>query len=328
MTSEVIATWRALRASRPIGVDQVVSAPIVFNETQTALRLAVDSSGDLHFLAPTESPATRAIPPDYNGLRLREGVLDGGTCLDLCSPSAHEKMFAALCGELIEAIVLQVRDPWSAAITVVRSWQSAWRPLRQSMSRSVQIGLAGELLLLQSLWLPAAGSEAIHLWSGPDRERHDFVSLHLHMEVKATTKSRHEHEISRIDQLSAPEDRRLVLASVQLEESVMGSQSVGTLVDSVLELIRHDPAAIDGFLTKLDGLDWSDDMRRSPELMRFHIRDAQLFEVDDEFPQLPPGFVLPIGVLAIRYTISLANLPTLDAATVLDEITQSVRTDA
>ena len=168
-------------------------------------------------------------------------------------------MFAALCGKLVKAIVVEGRDPWSAAIAIVRAWQSAWRPLRQPMSRPVQIGLAGELLVMQSLWLPALGTEAAHFWSGPDRERHDFVSPRLHMEVKATTKSRHEYDVSRVDQLRAPDDRRLLFASIQLEESVMGVRSAGTLIDGVMEAIRHDSAAVDGFLTKLDGLGWSAD---------------------------------------------------------------------
>jgi hypothetical protein len=64
-------------------------------------------------------------------------------------------------------------------------------------------------------------------------------------------------------------------------------------------------------------------MRRSPELIRFNVRDAQIFEVDDEFPALPKGFELPTGVLAIRYTISLANLPVLDSADVGEAIKAS-----
>lgn len=324
MTATFAATWRALRSTRPTGEDQIQSTALVFNNVETPLRLAVDASGDLHLLIPNLRGSARAIPPDYNGLRLRESLFDDQACLDVSSPAAHETMFAALCGELVDAILIQGRDPWSAAIAIARAWQSAWRPLRQPMSRPVQIGLAGELMVMQLLWLPALGSEAVHQWSGPDRERHDFVSEHLHMEVKATTKSRHEHEISRVDQLKAPDNRRLLFASIQLEESVMGSQSIATLVDGVMELIRHDPAAVDSFLTKLDGLDWSDEMRRSPDLVRFHFRDSQIFEVDDEFPQLPPDFVLPNGVLAIRYTISLANLPYLDADRVRADVADAM----
>lgn len=324
-TEELLGSWRTLRSVRPIGEDQIVSAPVVFGAINSAIELAVDSAGDLHLLVPTAGPATRTLPPDFNGLKLRQGRMGNSDCLDLCSPAAHEAMFATLCSELIPAILVEDREPWAAAVSIVRGWQSAWRPLRQPMSRSAQIGLAGELLLLRALWIPALGPEAVHLWSGPDRERHDFTSERIHMEVKATTRSRHEHEISRVDQLSVPLGRRLIFASVQLEESSAGSQSLATLIDSIFSQIRRDRAAIDGFLTRLDGLEWSDEMRRSPDLLRFHLRDAQLFEVDDEFPRLPPAFALPAGLISIRYTISLANLPILDTENMIADIADSDR---
>lgn len=287
---------------------------------ETGLELAVDAAGDLHLLASVSAPPDRELPPDYNSLRLRQVRLGETEWLDLQSPAAHETMFAALCGQFIEAVVTDGRAPWAAAVSIVRTWQSAWRPLRQPMSRSRQIGLFGELLILRLLWLPVLGPDALHMWSGPDQERHDFVSHRLHMEVKTTTRSRHEHEISRVDQLAAPDDRRLLLASVQLEDSTAGAQSLATLIDTILGEIRSDGAALDAFLTALANLGWTDEMRRSPELLRFHVRDAQVFEVDDEFPALPSGFVLPAGVLSIRYTISLANLPILDLAEVKLEI--------
>lgn len=315
-----IETWRALRAGRPVGEDQVASAPLIHGGVETALSLAVSASGELHLLAPVQAPPARTLPQDYNGLRLRERRLGHQICLDLCSPSAHERMFATLCSELADAILSEGRDPWAAAVVIVQRWQTAWRPVRQPMSRTAQIGAIGELLMLQTLWLPALGTDAVHYWSGPDRERHDFVTTRLHMEVKATIRSRHEHEISRVDQLRSPEERRLMLASVQLEESAMGVMSVASLADQLVETLRPDPAALDGFLLRLNGLDWSDEMRRSPDLVRCHLREAQIFEVDEDFPGLPADFVLPDGVLGIRYTISLANLPFLDVADVRRDI--------
>lgn len=316
----LIATWRNLRADRPPGEELILTAPIAIGDEETSLTLAVDAAGALHLLAPVAGPPDRELPPDYNGLRLRQARFGRSDCLDLQSPAAHETMFAALCGQVIEAIHIDGREPWAAAISTVRSWQSAWRPLRQPMSRREQIGLAGELLVLRMIWLPALGSDAIHLWSGPDKERHDFVSDLLHMEVKATTRSRHEHEIARVDQLMVPEGRRLLFASLQLEESAAGVQSVATLADAVIDDIRRDPAAVDGFMTRLHAMNWSDEMRRSPELVRFHLRDAQIFEVDDDFPGLPQDFELPPGILSIRYTISMANLPVLASAEVLRDI--------
>jgi hypothetical protein len=320
----LIAAWRDLRARKSPGEELSLTAPVRFGDEETGLELAVDAAGALHLLAPVAGPPNRELPPDYNGLRLRHARLGEAECLDLRSPAAHETMFAALCGQVIEAIHGEGRDTWAAAVSIVRSWQSAWRLLRQPLSRGEQIGLAGELLMLRMVWLPALGPDAVHLWSGPDKERHDFVSDQIHMEVKATTRSRHEHEISRVDQLVAPEGCRLLFASVQLEESAAGAQSLATLIDAVIDDIRRDAAAVDGFMTRLNALNWSDEMRRASELVRFHFRDAQIFDVNEEFPRLPHDFRLPPGVLSIRYTISVANLPVLDSAEVLADVSALV----
>lgn len=109
----------------------------------------------------------------------------------------------------------------------VRNWQSAWKPVRQEMSAAVQVELFGELLVLNSLMIPCIGPAAVDQWSGPDTERHDFVSDRLHLEVKTTRKSRPEHEISRLDQLTAPAGCRLLFVSIQVEQSVGGSQTSG-----------------------------------------------------------------------------------------------------
>jgi len=321
VTNELLLqTWEVLRTQPISSEDLSATLPLVLDGDETSFELAISASGDLHLLIPVEGDPRKKLPPTYNGLQLRKSHSLGRDYINLQAPTAHASMFATLCAQVIEAIHVQQRDPWAAAINIVQSWYSAWRPVRLPMSKTEQIGLAGELLILQRLWIPSLGSEAVHYWSGPDRERHDFVSEHLHMEVKTTTKSRHEHEISRVDQLMVPEQRRLVLASVQVEESSAGAQSIATLVDAIFDSIRLDGAARDAFQLKLDKLDWDDEMRQSPDLLRFNVRAMSLFEVDEEFPALPGDFQLPEGILSVRYTISLANLPFLDSTDVQTSI--------
>jgi hypothetical protein len=318
--ADLRATWRQLLRNRPIAEDQLAIADVLRDGVATGLQAAVDAAGELRLRIPVGGPPTRTLPADVNGLRLRHREVVSGQWLELSSPAAHEAMFAPLCNQVIDAVHLEGREPWAAANTIVRNWQSAWRPVRQPMSKAEQTGLIGELVILRALWLPALGPAAVHLWSGPETGRHDFVGRRLHMEVKTTRTSRHEHEISRVDQLSAASGRRLLLASVQLEESSAGSETLGTLVDDIGCTIGGDPSAVDAFMSRILAMRWSEDMRRSPELLRCNVRDAQIFEVDDEFPRLPEGFALPSGITAIRYTISLSNLPRLDPARVRSDI--------
>jgi hypothetical protein len=113
---------------------------------------------------------------------------------------------------------------------------------------------------------------------------------------------------------------RLLLASVQLEETQGGHLTVAALIDGIIDTIRTDSAAVDNFLLKLSRLDWDDEMRRSGELLRFNLRDAAVYDVDEAFPRLPADFRRPSGVIAVRYTISLANLPPLDIDDVIGVI--------
>lgn len=295
--------------------------PVTLEGAETPLFLAIGMAGDLHLLVPvTRAPVTN-LPPDLNGLRVRHRILETGEFLDLVANPSHEQVFTPVCKDVVQAICVDCREPWSAVAAIIRAWQSAWKPVRQEMDKITQVGLFGELLVLETLMIPHLGTRAVYQWSGPDAERHDFVGEHLHLEVKTTRKSRHEHEISRIDQLRVPVGRQLLLVSVQLEQSVGGDETLATRLDLVVDQVRGDPAALDDLLVKMANMGWSEEMRRSGELLRFFVRETFIYVVDDEFPKLPDDFRPPSGVVSVKYTIDLANLPalTLDEASELVE---------
>lgn len=312
--------WAELRTNRPLSDGELVTRAAMFDGRDTSILLGMDADGDLHLLAPVDSGPPQQEIPDLNGLKARHRITPAGDYLDLTATAPHERVFTPVCRELIQALHSEGREPWSATATIVRHWQSAWKPTRLQMSRAVQVGLAGELIILLRVILPALGPRGVTQWSGPESERHDFVIGRLHLEVKTTRGSRQEHEISRLDQLWRPEGGRLILVSVQLEQTIGGAATLATLIDEVLDFIRGDPAAVDDFLIKLSRLNWSDEMRRSGELMRFDLREASLYEVDDHFPRLAEDFRPPGGVVAVRYTVSLANLPVVGVDEVLDAV--------
>jgi hypothetical protein len=305
---------------RPQSEDTLATTAISVQGNETSLSAAIDQAGHLHLLIPVEREPVVNPPPDLNGLRVRHRSLAIGEVLDLSAPSSHEQVFTPFCAEVIDAVVLQLRDPWKAVGAIVRAWQSAWKPMRQAMDKITQVGLFGELLVLRSLMIPALGPAAVDQWSGPESERHDFVGERLHIEVKSTRKSRGEHEISRLDQLRVPAGRRLLFVSIQLDESASGNESLATQIDAVVDLLRSDAAALDLFMTKLTNVGWSEEVRNSGELLRFFMRKEEIFEVDSDFPRLPDDFELPSGVVSVKYTVNLANLPSLDVDEVIEII--------
>lgn len=303
--------WANLRIRRPLSEGALATEPLLSNGNVTPVLLGMDQAGHLHLLIPIVGGCDGARPPDLNGLKVRHRYLENGQYLDLDAHPAHERVFTPVCKEVAEAVIVDTREPWAAVTAIIRAWQSAWKPLRADMDGSVQVGLFGELLVLETLMIPCLGPKAVLQWSGPDWERHDFVGGNLHIEVKTTRKSRHEHEISRLDQLSVPTGRQLLLVSVLLEASIAGDQTLATRLDAITNQIRTDSFAVDNFHTKLANLGWSEEMRRSGQLMRFFLREAFVYLVDDEFPRLPESFVLPPGVVGVKYVIDLANLASL-----------------
>lgn len=312
--------WSRLRASRPQSEDTLATIPVSVDGNETGLHAAMDQGGNLHLLIPVDHGPNGLPPPDLNGLKVRHRRLEAGEVIKISAPASHQQVFTPFCNEIVDAVVTQQRDPWKAVAATIRSWQSAWRPARQSMDKITQVGLFGELLVLRSLMIPALGTAAVDQWSGPESERHDFVGERLHIEVKTTRKGRPEHEISRLDQLRTPTGPQLLFVSVQLEETIGGSETLATQVDHVVDLLRGDAAALDVFMTKMANLGWSEEMRSSGELLRFFVRAAEVYEVDDDFPRLPDDFLPPSGVVSIKYTIDLANLPSLGVDEAVDAI--------
>lgn len=312
--------WAHLRAVRPQNQDALPSMPVTVDGSCTPLSVAIDQAGHLHLLIPVDHGPAGTPPYDLNGLKVRHRRLDIGEVVDLSAPPSHEQVFTPFCREIVEAIVCQARDPWKAVAAITRAWQSAWKPVRPAMEKTVQVGLFGELLVLHRLMIPALGPAAVDQWSGPESERHDFVGDQLHIEVKTTRKSRPEHEISRLDQLQSPAGCQLLFVSVRLEESIGGNESLATEMDAVVDRLRGDTAALDWFMTKMANMGWSEEMRNSGELLRFFVRGAEVYAVDEDFPRLPDDFQPPSGVVSVKYTIDLANVPSLG----MDEVISTI----
>ncbi len=313
--------WSDLRRERPVSDEALALVSVEIAGVSTGLSIGMDSRGWLHLLVPcADAPSGEAVP-DLNCLRVRHRMLEDGAFIELSAPPSHERVFSPFCREIISAVSEEGREPWRALSAIVRAWQSAWKPVRPEIDKTTQVGLFGELVVLRYLLIPALGSSGVASWSGPEYERHDFVLDHLHIEVKTTRKSRAEHEISRLDQLHVPAGKELFVVSIQLEETAAGRETLATQLDALIDELRGDAASLDSFMAKMVRVGWSDEIRTSGELMRFEVRNSGIYPVDEGFPRLPEAFNPPSGVVALRYTIDLANLPTIG----MDEAIQRVQ---
>jgi hypothetical protein len=272
--------------------------------------LAIGGDSRLHLLVRVEE-APEALPPDLQSIVVR--VLEGaaGIFLDVSARSHHELIFTTLVNMIVEAVEVQRRAPAAAVGRCLDDLRAALRPVAPDLGVSEQIGLFGELWVLGQVLIPTLGPRACLLWSGPNRERHDFVGECVHIEVKTTTASDERHEIARLDQLRAPPEKRLLLASVMLERSIGGADTVATMIDLVMTRLGSDGRAIEAFEEALAKVGWHEELRQTGSLLRFNLRDVHFFEVAGDFPRLPDDYVPPRGVVGIRYTIEVGARPSM-----------------
>ncbi|WP_304308284.1 PD-(D/E)XK motif protein [Pseudacidovorax intermedius] len=302
--------WTSLREQRLPHEDIYEQAA----EDLEAALIGVSDDGRLHLLLAIDV-APQNVPPDLQSLQVR--ILEGGqTWLDVSARSHHEELLTLVANKVLHAIRIEGRDPAVSVERIIDDMRAALRPLAPDLGTADQIGLFGELWVLSNVLFPTIGTRVSHLWSGPESERHDFVGQGVHIEVKTTTRSEPKHEISRLDQLKAPVNKRLLFVSVMLEKSLGGDETLADRVDEAREKLGPDGRALDVFDSRLAQLGWHEGLRQTGALLRFTFPGVHVFEVAGNFPRLPDDYRPPPGVTGIRYSINVGSLPSLDVAEV------------
>jgi len=310
MTEVTPDRWNSLRKRRSSHELVVEPVDVDFEECL----LGVDEDGGLHFLIGVDIEPLN-LPPDLQSIAVR--VVEGSrTWIDVTARSHHEVLFTMVVNKVLYAIRIEGRDPTTSLHKTIEELRAALRPIGMELGVGEQIGLFGELWVLSNVLFPNLGVRACHLWSGPLGERHDFVGNGVHLEVKSTTRSEQKHEISRLDQLRAPKGKQLLLASVLLERSLAGDETIADLIDEFQQKLGNEGRAIDVFETGLKQVGWRDELRQSGSLLRFNLREIHIFEVEGSFPRLPDDYEPPRGVTAIKYTIDVSARSSLSTAAV------------
>lgn len=165
------------------------------------------------------------------------------------------------------------------------------------------VGLLGELLVLRDA--VAADAAAIGYWGGPRGERHDFRRAAVAVEVKTTrraeSKTRRIH-VSDWDQLEIPQDGRLYLHAVRVEQCVGGELSVPRLISELRGVLGGHAGAFEQILGEVE-----------PSLLtvtdEFSLHSRATFHVLPEFPRLLRSDLKDAtrlkGVSAVGYDLDL-----------------------
>jgi hypothetical protein len=179
------------------------------------------------------------------------------------------------------------------------------------LSPEREVGLFGELLVLDCLITAIGASEAVVAWRGPNGDEHDFDLGGGDLEVKSTTSEKRIHWIGSLSQLEPTPGRTLWLLSVQLTTGSSEAVSIAELIEKLRS--RVIGVGRDAFEKKLHAAGWRDKYFTKTR-RRFRLRSTPLLlPVNNEFPAITQGRITAAGIPLsrlrdIRYSIDVAGL--------------------
>ncbi|WP_082190536.1 PD-(D/E)XK motif protein [Bradyrhizobium pachyrhizi] len=216
---------------------------------------------------------------------------------------ALRDVFEVLAADLVE-VVRQAATPVQAValgVSRLEAWQAFLRSGRRGLSREEQIGLLGEITILELLGAEIGYEAAVECWFGPLDGIHDFSRLGIGVEVKAVAGGGNLVRISRLDQLDRRGLSTLLIARPRFQEAP-GGRTVLTAVRDVRDALDRSAAgvrpAFDDRLLRLGLVEV--DRQASP--FSFILQDLYGFEVGENFPRLT-GLSVPQEIVDASYSL-------------------------
>lgn len=236
----------------------------------------------------------------YRHLDVRVGTDPAGDWVELGASGrdvlrgAYSMLTAV--ADLVQLDGLDMGDAIRHAIASHRELLSALGRL----SDHQELGLFGELLVLDHLIGSVGGQTAVSSWKGPTWEEHDFGFDTMDLEVKTTLTENRSHRISSLTQLAPSPNRVLWLVSVQLTTTGVGGRSLPELIAQTSRRLSDLDAKIQ-YVEKLVGLGWDVDQSHL-YTRRFTTRGPiWSFKIDDSFPALTTRTLASAGLPVERF---------------------------
>jgi hypothetical protein len=222
------------------------------------------------------------------------------------------EIFAVLSADLVNAVSSETTLDKALRCCIARlaMWQGLFERLpAEGLSEERQRGLLGELMILESMLLPNLDAlAAIEAWAGPDAKHQDYIVAGLAIEVKTSLAKRHARiMITNEKQLDERPHEHLVLAYLQLDESITKGVSLPMVVERVRKLIAAHTAAAAAFDDRLLLGGYLDVHVPLYQRSRWRVADPKFFRVTGTFPRLTEAN-LPPGIGDIQYSIMADSL--------------------
>lgn len=325
-STEILGIWRALPGNASTPGWRAID---LFHAGTYRIKAARHAPGNeeavlIGFSSAKIAPTSQF--PSGQGFRMERaslGEASGGLqwLAIVCQPSGNLELFAAvvidICGLLHSTGHCPEDVVYQRLLGRVRGWQEFMRNGREGLNSETELGLVGELCLLQHLLDEGMLLfSAVDGWKGPLDGLHDFQLGAGAIEVKSTMATEgFPVRIASLDQLDESQRSPLFLAALRFVTSELGAALPEFITDMRIRL-EPDTAATRLFEQALIHVGYLD-MHAELYSRRFSLSELRIHLVDSEFPRLAP-FNVPTAIRRAQYELdlsllSITNHPLADA---------------
>jgi len=223
----------------------------------------------------------------------------------------HKDIFSILCEDLIFGVseVSNEKKLVEMLLERLAKWQSLFEKIgKQGLSDEAQRGLYGEVCFLR-LFLDNSADRhyCIKSWLGPEKAIQDFQYANWAVEVKTTHGNNHQKiQISSERQLDDSIVERIFLFHLSLDIRIGNGETLNSLIDSVLEILKDNTMAMNLFRLKLMEYGYYEIHKPFYDEKGYSIRQTNIYRVIGNFPRIIESQI-PIGVGDVRYSIVLSE---------------------
>lgn len=223
----------------------------------------------------------------------------------------HKDIFSTLCEDLIYGVseVTIEETLIEKLFERLTKWQSLFEKVgKQGLSDEAQRGLFGEIYFLRFFLNNASDKNyCIKSWLGPEKSIQDFQYSNWAVEIKTTHGNNHQKiHITSERQLDNSIIEKIFLFHLSLDIRVGKGESLNSLIDEVLEILKENTFASNLFKLKLLESGYYENHRSLYEERGYTIRQENLYRVSGNFPRITESQI-PIGVGDVKYSIILSE---------------------
>tara|TARA_Y100000591_G_C21837571_1_gene703516 strand:+ start:1441 stop:2463 length:1023 start_codon:yes stop_codon:yes gene_type:complete len=173
-----------------------------------------------------------------------------------------------------------------------------------SLSKNIQVGLFGELYILELVAKTIGWKKALDSWKGPEKGLHDFVFENTLLEIKTTESDPPKIFIDNPEQFFIPISKKLILnvCNVYIGEG----QNIQERVTKILESMEDELKSV--FRSKVYDFGFFEKLLPA-KLYKIKVINSQQVSIIEKNMSLSKDLIdsLPPSVTRIKYTLDTSN---------------------